>query len=270
MEIVKNADVMGVIYIVDDETCDHEQVSSTVVISVSTGDVVFIRTHSTLQIQGGIVSRTSGRSSFAGWLSNDSAKKRQMSSDDGEWVGSPKRSWAAEEKKEQRGKPRGRHPKIGSPQLKGCPCQGEAKGQEGNSRLRSEEKPSLGTTGTLPKGWGYTRRTLQSGAREEQGVRTKLIPGGGRRDTGVSWKDTQRDYTSTGTGVLGTEDTPEQNSKRETGVSGHMTPQELSGKGDWEVSAKGHSNGLQAERDWGVRPEDTPRAAKGDSSRITC
>ncbi|XP_071166144.1 uncharacterized protein [Mytilus edulis] len=75
MEIVKNADVMGVIHIDSDETCDHEQVSSTVVISASTGDVVFIRTHSTLQIQGGIVSNTHGRSSFAGWLlSNDSAK----------------------------------------------------------------------------------------------------------------------------------------------------------------------------------------------------
>ncbi|CAG2230282.1 CSMD [Mytilus edulis] len=60
--------------------------------------------------------------------------RRQMSSDDGSTGGSPKRSWAAEEKKEQREvSPRGRH-QDRVPSVEGdVPSQRDTKGQEGGS-----------------------------------------------------------------------------------------------------------------------------------------
>ncbi|CAG2235918.1 unnamed protein product [Mytilus edulis] len=71
-------------------------------------------------------------------------EKRQMSSDEGSSGGSPKRSWAAEEKKEQREvSPRGRHHDRVPSVERVVPSQGDAKGQEGSSEARSQEKTSL-------------------------------------------------------------------------------------------------------------------------------
>ncbi|XP_071171152.1 complement C1q-like protein 2 [Mytilus edulis] len=67
-EIVKNADVEGVVFLDVTEACDSEQVTWTTVSQLGESDIVYVRTHSTRSISGDIISDTYGMSSFAGWL----------------------------------------------------------------------------------------------------------------------------------------------------------------------------------------------------------
>ncbi|CAG2252867.1 unnamed protein product [Mytilus edulis] len=72
-------------------------------------------------------------------------QKRQMSSDDGSTGGSPKRSWAAEEKKEQREvSPRGRHQDRVPSVERDVPSQGDAKGQDGEFEAKVPGKAISG------------------------------------------------------------------------------------------------------------------------------
>ncbi|VDI79390.1 Hypothetical predicted protein [Mytilus galloprovincialis] len=107
------------------------------------------------------------------------------------------------------------------------------------------------------------RRTPQSRARDRAGVSEQnSFQGGGRRDTGVSWKRTpQRDYTPTGTGVSGQRTPQNYNSQRETGVSGHRTPQggcQVRGTG---VSSQGTPQRDCRPRETGVSGQRTPQGA---------
>lgn len=67
-EIIKNSAVVGSVIGVLEGTTMQQHVIGTVVISVIHGDVIYVRTHSTLQHKGAILSNDHGRTSFAGWL----------------------------------------------------------------------------------------------------------------------------------------------------------------------------------------------------------
>ncbi|CAC5425892.1 C1QL [Mytilus coruscus] len=66
-EIVKNADVEGAVFLDVEEACDSEHVTWTLVSALDVGDIVYVRTHSTREIQGDVLSSIEGMSSFAGW-----------------------------------------------------------------------------------------------------------------------------------------------------------------------------------------------------------
>ncbi|CAC5411857.1 unnamed protein product [Mytilus coruscus] len=66
-EIVKNADVVGVVNSDLQQVCLQDHLAGTVVITAQKGDDVFVRTHIGTR-HGMIVSDAIGRSSFAGWM----------------------------------------------------------------------------------------------------------------------------------------------------------------------------------------------------------
>ncbi|CAG2210982.1 unnamed protein product [Mytilus edulis] len=66
-EIVKNADVVGVVNSDLQQVCLQDHIAGTVVITAKKGDDVFVRTHTGTR-HGMIVSDSNGRSSFAGWM----------------------------------------------------------------------------------------------------------------------------------------------------------------------------------------------------------
>ncbi|XP_052074086.1 complement C1q-like protein 3 [Mytilus californianus] len=67
-EIIKNTEAVGSVIGLVEGTSIQQQVIGTVVISASQGDDIFVRTHSSLQHHGAILSNTHGRSMFAGWF----------------------------------------------------------------------------------------------------------------------------------------------------------------------------------------------------------
>ncbi|CAG2235920.1 unnamed protein product [Mytilus edulis] len=123
-------------------------------------------------------------------------QKRRMSSDEGSSGGSPKRSWAAEEKKEQREvSPRGRHHDRVPSVERVVPSQVDAKGQDGEFEAKVPGKDISGDhRDSSPKardtGSGLVRGTrdgshdsrARSGSREDR-VRD---PSGGRSRCSVS------------------------------------------------------------------------------------
>ncbi|XP_063435873.1 uncharacterized protein LOC134716796 [Mytilus trossulus] len=67
-EIVKNADVEGAVFLDVSDACVSEQVTWSTVSELGVGDIVYVRTHSTREIRGDIMSDKYGMSSFGGWL----------------------------------------------------------------------------------------------------------------------------------------------------------------------------------------------------------
>ncbi|CAC5379879.1 unnamed protein product [Mytilus coruscus] len=67
-EIIKNAEAVGSAIGLVEGLAIQQQVIGTVIISASQGDYIFVRTHSSLQHHGAILSNTHGRSMFAGWF----------------------------------------------------------------------------------------------------------------------------------------------------------------------------------------------------------
>ena len=67
VEIVKNADIQGVLIADAEESCDHDFSSNTVIIKAVASDLVYVRTHSTL-LGGDVYSGPYGRPTFSGWL----------------------------------------------------------------------------------------------------------------------------------------------------------------------------------------------------------
>ncbi|XP_071178060.1 complement C1q tumor necrosis factor-related protein 4-like [Mytilus edulis] len=67
-EIIKNAEAVGSAIGISEGTNIQEQVIGTVIILASQGDDIFVRTHSSIQHHGAILSNTHGRTMFAGWF----------------------------------------------------------------------------------------------------------------------------------------------------------------------------------------------------------
>ncbi|CAG2253262.1 unnamed protein product [Mytilus edulis] len=67
-EFVKNANIQGSFFVDASITNEWRSSSSTVVLALVQGDVVFVRTSSTYVPHGNIHSSKDGRSSFTGWL----------------------------------------------------------------------------------------------------------------------------------------------------------------------------------------------------------
>ncbi|XP_052083717.1 uncharacterized protein LOC127721073 [Mytilus californianus] len=123
-----------------------------------------------------------------------------MSSDDDSTGGSPKRSWAAEEKKEEREvSPRGRHQNRVPSVERGIPNQGEPKAQGGEAEVpgkaisgdHRDSSPKAGDT-SLEWGSGAVRNTRDgsrsSRGRARSGSREGTVrdPSGGRSRCSVS------------------------------------------------------------------------------------
>lgn len=66
-EIVKNTEVVGVVYSDISRVCIADHIAGTIVIHANHGDEIYVRTHASGQHGGVIFSDQSGRSSFAGW-----------------------------------------------------------------------------------------------------------------------------------------------------------------------------------------------------------
>ena len=66
-DIIKNADIEGTFFVDAQSSGDYHSSSTTVVVSLNTGDVLFVRTSSTYTPHGSIFSRSFVRSSVAGW-----------------------------------------------------------------------------------------------------------------------------------------------------------------------------------------------------------
>ncbi|CAC5422375.1 unnamed protein product [Mytilus coruscus] len=67
-DVVKNADVQGSVFVDAGGVSEHRSSSTTVVLALVQGDVVFVRTSATYVPHGNIHSSKDGRSSFTGWL----------------------------------------------------------------------------------------------------------------------------------------------------------------------------------------------------------
>ncbi|VDI79919.1 Hypothetical predicted protein, partial [Mytilus galloprovincialis] len=67
-ELVKNSQVVGVVFSDIRQVCLQDQITGTMVITANKGDDIYVRTHATTSHIGLIPSDDNGRSSFAGWL----------------------------------------------------------------------------------------------------------------------------------------------------------------------------------------------------------
>lgn len=67
-ELLKNSQVVGVVYSDIRQVCVQDHITGTIVISANKGDEIYVRTHATYHHSGVIFSDDNGRSSFAGWL----------------------------------------------------------------------------------------------------------------------------------------------------------------------------------------------------------
>jgi hypothetical protein len=63
-DIIKNANIEGTFFV---DSSDYHSSSITVVVSLNTGDVLFVRTSSTYTPHGSVFSQPVARSSVAGW-----------------------------------------------------------------------------------------------------------------------------------------------------------------------------------------------------------
>jgi hypothetical protein len=66
-EIIKNADIVGTLFTDADENNEYRSSSSTVIVLLQVGDVLFVRTSSTYTPHGNVHSSTNARSSVAGY-----------------------------------------------------------------------------------------------------------------------------------------------------------------------------------------------------------
>ena len=66
-DIIKNADIEGTFFVDAQDSYDYHSSSITIVVSLNTGDVLFVRTSSTYTPHGSVFSQHIARSSVAGW-----------------------------------------------------------------------------------------------------------------------------------------------------------------------------------------------------------
>jgi hypothetical protein len=66
-EIIKNAEIVGTLFIDADHSHEYRSSSTTVIVSLQVGDILFVRTSSTYAPHGNVQSNAFARSHVAGW-----------------------------------------------------------------------------------------------------------------------------------------------------------------------------------------------------------